>query len=927
MATERAPGEVALDLPLGLTAQDLAELDAGAWKEVVESDAPPSRREFLLWGLEHRKPKAFERSDAWEAWISSKGLEWLLRRLESSIEAFDALAASELTRQEESSWAARRNLRWLAARLGRPQEEADFLARLMMSLSDQVNRAGLAWFAQSHLLWESDLASMAESLGKACGWDQEASQAVALWDPQGAWAQAGVLWGRSSRKSLAQPRSYGRPDEFAKYLANQLFRVSRSMLETPWDEEAELMAHFYRPFAGGEGLTPTDWSHVGEEVGDIVAALSNSKVKVLLWGDPGTGKSSLAGALARACGLTAVQPSALEKKDNNGKSGDLGFERLLAVGAAERLARAVERPVVVVDECEPILTDDSHKIDTAQALEAREASQIWIANSLEKAHEAYLRRFDFILKVPAMTLAAREALARKLFGATPLAARLAQSMRNPAELVSAKRWCEAAGGESWAVVSRKMAGHQRAVSAASGEGQGHFEVVSPGSSKLALNDFAGNERMRQEIAAIAGFFADPSRYARLGAKIPKGYLLDGGPGSGKTWFARVLSSVAGVPMIVANGASLASRPESFAELFSEARKRAPCVAFVDEFDVVGTSARNADGTLNLERQKILNQFLVELDGFDPLEGVLFLAATHNGGSIDKAVTRAGRLGRSLSFGDPGPGERQEVWKAHLDAALAAAEVDWLRLEEASRGFSCAQIAEAAERAKLAEAGAGAEKVGMPALEKACDEVFWGEESQMHLTPQERWRTAVHEAGHALAALREGLRPQRATVRPRSRFLGAVSVMGEEGEVSRGPREIDAALRVALAGYAAEEGVFGEPSDGASADLASARRNATRALQDLALGRAPQAHQGSIDGGLMMSQRALEELEDLGRQKLDLALEQARELMSSERENLLSLAKELLDKRDLSRAEIELAAGKGGKDSRSGLSLAARGEGV
>jgi cell division protease FtsH len=548
-------------------------------------------------------------------------------------------------------------------------------------------------------------------------------------------------------------------------------------------------------------------------------------------------------------------------------------------------------------------------MDIAKFLETPGSAQIWIANSLSGAHEAFIRRFDFVLKLPAMPLDSRLALAHRLFGPGELAERLARSMKSPAELSAASSWCEAAGEASWAVVSRRVAGHQAALNAAKAKGdeatQEAFTVTPAGHGGMKLSDFAGNPRLSAEIERIAGFFSEPARFAKLGAKIPKGYLLSGPPGSGKTWFVRVLASVAGVPMVIANGAMLAKSPEKFAEMFAEARKRAPCLVFVDEFDVCAGHAKTAGG-MDLERQKVLNRLLGELDGFDPLEGVLFLGATHNGSEIDPAVRRSGRMSGHLAFGHPDKGARAEVWRLCL-AGVPCDELDFDKLAESTRGFSNAEIVEAANRAKLGAAMDGKDRIGMREILAAGDAVYWGDPGDPHASEEERWRTCVHESGHALVALRVGHIAERMTARPRDGYSGAAQIHRDEGLDSLDSVGAKHQISILLGGYAAEKGVFGRPANGASSDLSRARTLCAKSMLDWALDGAPKGYLEGM-GGPVLSQSALSAFESSSTERLAECLGAAETILVDEKEALLRLSKMLMERKELTRDEILEAVG-------------------
>lgn len=360
-------------------------------------------------------------------------------------------------------------------------------------------------------------------------------------------------------------------------------------------------------------------------------------------------------------------------------------------------------------------------------------------------------------------------------------------------------------------------------------------------------------------------------------------------------------------MVVSSGAVLAKSPELLSQLFAEARKRAPCILFIDEFDVCAGKAR-VQGVMVLERQKILNLLLVELDGFDPLEGVVIVGATHNGEEIDPAVLRPGRLGRQLMFCYPGFEERKQVWASHIKGGPVS-DFDLDALAGASRSFSNASIAEACERAKWNAALDGAEAIDTERALRARDEIYWGEASGGMLSEEAKWSLSAHEAGHALVALDLGFHPLRATVRPRADFAGAVQVVGEEGTLGMGLETLENRLAVTMAGFAAERLLTGRVEDGALSDFAKARSLIQRALLDTGVAEGkPRAYMTDVMGGPNLSQRALEAFEAKAQSMVEGALALAGARLSERRDGLERLARELMERKEMSEREMREVLG-------------------
>ena len=660
-----------------------------------------------------------------------------------------------------------------------------------------------------------------------------------------------------------------------------------------------------------KGLSLSDFSHVGAPLEQVAKALGKGPARILLWGPPGGGKTQLALLLCKEAGLAAassMSPGHVgSMSDSNVKS---GVERLGNMISSEPFIRAIGKAAVIADECEDILSQEDAKSYITLAMDGSTLPQVWIANDLKGAHPAYLRRFDFVLHVPQMPLWARERLAGAMFGDQRLASRVAQAMHTPAQIRGAYDWCEASGEFGWQQVATKLSGDQKALQAAQATDEGGFavEVVPPDPDpSKGLCAIAGFPETVGEARAIAHIFESPASYQAVGAKVPKGVILTGPPGSGKTLFARSLANEVGVPVVMAKTGELAEKPERIGELFSEARKRAPCVVFLDEVDALATSPEEAGGT-DSEKQRILNRLLVEIDGFDPLEGVMVLAATHRPGCLDKALTRSGRLGRSIVFRHPDEERRKDIWRLYLSKIRFSGDPDMDALARASAGFSAADISEASNQGAIRAGAADRAGVVMGDLLAACDDIFWGEapSGEPEAVSQQEW-TSVHEAGHALVALSFGRRVERATVRPRAGFLGAVhELQSEEGHPPMGRREMFERVCVHMAGIAAEEAVFGRRSSGGGSDLANAGDIVRSAFSSWALGSS--AFKNSVWmpspwHGSPVSEKRLEALEREEEEFLCKAFDESKKWLESNRDLLGSFAKELLDKREMSGADI------------------------
>ncbi|HYA32229.1 MAG TPA: ATP-dependent zinc metalloprotease FtsH, partial [Thermodesulfovibrionales bacterium] len=310
-------------------------------------------------------------------------------------------------------------------------------------------------------------------------------------------------------------------------------------------------------------------------------------------------------------------------------------------------------------------------------------------------------------------------------------------------------------------------------------GKSRARLVSEKSVKVTFADVAGVEEAKAEVQEIIDFLRDPQKFSKLGGKIPKGVLLVGSPGSGKTLLARAIAGEAGVPFFSISGSDFvemfvgvgASRVR---DLFEQAKKSAPCIVFIDEIDAVGRHRGAGLGGGHDEREQTLNQLLVEMDGFEGTEGVIIVAATNRPDVLDPALLRPGRFDRQVVVPIPDVKGRLEILKVHTRKIPLDSDVDLEVIARGTPGFSGADLANLVNEAALLAARKSKSKVDMPEFESAKDKVLMGvERKSMIISEEEKKNTAYHEAGHALVAkLLPGTDPiHKVSIIPRGRALG------------------------------------------------------------------------------------------------------------------------------------------------------------
>ena len=382
----------------------------------------------------------------------------------------------------------------------------------------------------------------------------------------------------------------------------------------------------------------------------------------------------------------------------------------------------------------------------------------------------------------------------------------------------------------WVFFMRQMQGGK---GGAMGFGKSKAKLLSEARGKVTFNDVAGIDEAKEEVEEIVEFLKDPRKFRRLGGKIPKGALLIGPTGTGKTLLAKAIAGEASVPFFSISGSDFvemfvgvgASRVR---DMFEQGKKNAPCIIFIDEIDAVGRSRGAGLGGGNDEREQTLNQLLVEMDGFETNEGVILIAATNRPDVLDPALIRPGRFDRQVVVPNPDIVGREAILKIHIKKIHTGPDVKLRTIARGTPGFSGADLANLCNESALLAARKNKKVVTMEDIEEAKDKVMMGAERRsMVMTEDDKKLTAYHEGGHALVAINEKASDpiHKATIIPRGKALGIVWTLPERDKYSHTREYLEANISKAMGGRVAEELIFGHDkvTSGASSDIQMATK--------------------------------------------------------------------------------------------------------
>jgi cell division protease FtsH len=471
----------------------------------------------------------------------------------------------------------------------------------------------------------------------------------------------------------------------------------------------------------------------------------------------------------------------------------------------------------------------------------------------------------------------------------------------------------------WVFFMRQMqAGGNKALSF----GKSRAKLFSAIQKKITFKDVAGVEEAKEELQEIIGFLKDPQKFQKLGGRIPKGVILVGAPGTGKTLLARAVAGEADVPFFSISGSDFvemfvgvgASRVR---DLFDQGKKHAPCLIFIDEIDAVGRQRGAGLGGGHDEREQTLNQLLVEMDGFDSNEGIILIAATNRPDILDSALLRPGRFDRRIVVNMPDVKGREDILKVHIRKIPLAKDVDLGVTARSTPGFSGADLANLVNEAALLAARKSQDSVTMDDFENAKDKVLMGvERKSMIISEEEKRSTAYHEAGHAMVA---SLIPQadpihKVTIIPRGLALGLTQQLPLDDRYTYSKEYLEAQLSVLLAGRVAENLLLDKTTTGAANDFEKATEIARKMVCQWGMSDLGPLTFGERDDLIFLgrdlamhknfSEKTSEMIDAEVKKIITHNFDRAKDILEKNKDKLIKIAEALLDKEVLTSDEID-----------------------
>ncbi len=453
-------------------------------------------------------------------------------------------------------------------------------------------------------------------------------------------------------------------------------------------------------------------------------------------------------------------------------------------------------------------------------------------------------------------------------------------------------------------------------------GKSKAKMLTRDKERITFKDVAGCDEAKEEVSEVVDFLKDPKKFQKIGGKIPKGLLMVGPPGTGKTMLARAVAGEADVPFFTISGSDFVEMfvgvgAARVRDMFEQGRKNAPCLMFIDEIDAVGRQRGAGLGGGNDEREQTLNSLLVEMDGFDGHEGVIIIAATNRPDVLDNALLRPGRFDRQITIDVPDLDGREAILKVHAKKIKLSKEVDLRRIARATTGFAGADLANLLNESALLAARYNRKEVSMAELEEAHDKIRFGRERRKLMDDEDKKATAYHEAGHAILQVllkSKKLKLHKVTILPRGRALGMAMFTPTKDILGQNRSEVLDRICVTMGGRIGEELLTGEYSTGAQMDIKQATEMARHMVCDWGMSDLGMVAYGDNQDHIFLGKEITrnQNFSEETAKKIDQAIhdinqdqfDRAKSLIMENKDALVTLAESLLEHETLDGVHVE-----------------------
>lgn len=559
----------------------------------------------------------------------------------------------------------------------------------------------------------------------------------------------------------------------------------RNSIKRNFESENKSIINSFITHTNEESLPLDNWSYLNGVLDIWKLQLSEHPTKILFHGIAGCGKTSLSLSLLNELKLNIYT---CIKNDLN------------SYNTAKKIVNYLPEAAFFIDNIEPLLK-------AGISLDNFNVNVICTVDSISSVSQDILSKFDYVYDLSNIPFENRLEYAKEKFADENLAIKVAQQLKTFGSINRASKIVKSS--EDWKTVYPHINLEKKNISS-------NYSVID----FKDLNDIpnlAGYEDLYKAFDNILDLLNNPYKYAKLSAKTPKGFLIEGKPGTGKTLFVKHIAKKSQIPLIMANSSQISKNLEELKELFDFARNTAPCILFFDEIDTLLTESVSPFG-IDTEKQQILNAMLTELDGVKSLAGVIVIGTTNYVRHISTRALRSGRISEVITVHEPNRKDRMAIWESYL-SLKPTEKIDYTVLSNITDGFSCADICEAANQSALMAAYDNADIISLKHIDKACENVLWGRpDGQIVISDDSLWKTAIHETGHALIALKTGESVNRVTIVPRQGALGITSLLEQEGRHTYTKTELHNLITIFLGGIAAEKAFFNEFESGGSGDL-------------------------------------------------------------------------------------------------------------